>query len=324
MKKVLFATSALVMSAGFAAAEVAISGDGRMGVIYDGEDIQFASRARVKFTMTGETDAGLSFGASFRVDQEDNNNTYRAASYGNRGVVWISGSYGKLSMGDPVGAAEAVHGDLYEVGYTEGAFAYDIEELNYLVGDGENRDQGPTALYEYSINNISFFASFTDGVARDWSDVTRGTYDDTDFDGDAATDSAYSLAVKYDGGNFFGGLSYSDNGDVEELGLSLGGSFNNIEGKLVYLDYDADDVVIALDKTIGLSVAYEMDAWTVGGFWRRDDYNAVEVSCDDDSCDSFGIGAEYDLGGGATLAGGIIDSDYLEDTVADLGVKFKF
>ena len=67
MKKVLFATSALVLSAGFASAEVALSGDGRMGMIYDGNDVQFSSRARVKFTLTGESDAGLSFGAAFRV-----------------------------------------------------------------------------------------------------------------------------------------------------------------------------------------------------------------------------------------------------------------
>ena len=40
--------------------------------------------------------------------------------------------------------------------------------------------------------------------------------------------------------------------------------------------------------------------------------------------DSFGIGAEYDLGGGAVLAGGIVDTDYLNDTVVDAGIKFKF
>ena len=33
MKKVLFATSALVASAGIASADIAISGDGRMGLV---------------------------------------------------------------------------------------------------------------------------------------------------------------------------------------------------------------------------------------------------------------------------------------------------
>ena len=194
MKKVLFATSALVMSAGFASAEVAVSGDGRMGVIYDGNDAQFSSRARVKFTLTGESDAGLSFGGAFRVDQEDYGDQNRSAAKGTRGVVWISGTYGKLSMGDPVGAAEAAIGDLYEVGYTEGEFGGDTEEITYLVGDGANRDQGPTALYEYTINNISLYASMTDGVNTAASGVTGSN----DFGNDTA-DLAYWISAKYEG-----------------------------------------------------------------------------------------------------------------------------
>ena len=34
----------------FASAEAALSGDGRTGMIGDGNDVQFSSRARVKFT----------------------------------------------------------------------------------------------------------------------------------------------------------------------------------------------------------------------------------------------------------------------------------
>ena len=50
MKKVLFATTALVLTAGIAAAEVKVSGDGRMGVVYDGQNAQFNSRIRAIFT----------------------------------------------------------------------------------------------------------------------------------------------------------------------------------------------------------------------------------------------------------------------------------
>ncbi|MBV0891217.1 porin [Paracoccus sp. Z118] len=329
MKKLLIATTALVMTTGVAAAEITLSGDARMGMIYDGEDVQFGSRVRLKFNMTGESDTGLSYGASFRVDQEDFNNTYRSAAFGNRGVVWISGTYGKLSMGDPVGAAEAVHGDLFAVGYTDGAVAFDPEEFNYLVGDGANRNQGPTVLYEYTMNQLSFFASATDGVARDWGDVTRGDFDDFDFDDGDDIDAAWSLGVKYDGDQFFGGLSYSDSDIGEEIGASIGGSWNQLSGKLVYLDYDIDEVAGtgARDKSYGIDVVYEMDdAWTIGGFWRRDEWTADVVALNNtgDEFDMFGIGAQYNLGGGVTLAGGIIDSDYVDDTVADLGVKFTF
>lgn len=313
MKKVLFATSALVLSAGFASAEVAVSGDGRMGVIYDGNDAQFSSRARVKFTLTGESDSGLSFGAAFRVDQENySSNDYRSAARGTAGAIWISGTYGKLSMGDTVSAAEAAIGDLYEVGYTDGSFAGDVEELFFLTGDGNNLDQGPNILYEYTINNISLYASASDGVNREWF-TTVGS---EPADGVDTASTAYSVAAKYTGSNFWASLSYAKHDDASEIGLGAEGKFNNFAVKGVYLSYD--DTV--LDYTAGLAASYQADAVLVKGFYRKDKYDVAG----EDSFDSFGIGADYDLGGGAVLAGGIVDTDYLDDTVVDMGVKFSF
>ncbi len=340
MKKVLFATSALVLTAGVAAAEVAVSGDGRMGVIYDGNDAQFSSRARVLFTLTGESDAGLSFGGSFRVDQE-NYGSDRAASNGTRGAVWVSGTYGKLSMGDTLSASEAAIGDLYEIGYTEGAFADDVEEITYLTGDGADRGQGSNILYEYTINQISLYASATDGSSRAW-------YADTYGDGtpDEDTDTAFAIAAKYSADNWWAALGYAKRGDADEISLAGEGKFNNISVKGIYVKYSDAFVTspvvgqtyssgdegpvgfdagvganVKLDNTIGLAAAYQMDAVAVKGFYRKDKYKS---DADSQSFDSFGIGADYDLGGGAVLAGGIIDTDYLNDTVVDLGVKFKF
>lgn len=313
MKKVLFATSALVLSAGFASAEVAVSGDGRMGVIYDGNDAQFSSRARVKFTLTGESDSGLSFGAAFRVDQENySSNSLRSAAKGTGGAIWISGTYGKLSMGDTVGATEAAIGDLPEVGYTEGSFGGDIEEINYLVGDGNNLDQGPNILYEYTINNISFYASASDGVNTDpLAPTLAGAVPAVD-----TASTAYSLAAKYEASNFWASLGYSKHGDESEIAIGGEGSFNNFKVKGVYASYDDS----ARDYTAGIGLSYQMDAILLKGFYRKDKWDVVG----EDNYDAWGIGADYDLGGGAVLAGGIIDSDYLDDTVADLGVKFSF
>jgi outer membrane protein OmpU len=296
MKKVLFATSALVLSAGFASAEVAVSGDGRMGVIYDGNDAQFSSRARVKFTLTGESDAGLS-------------------------------------------ASEAAIGDLYEVGYTEGSFADDVEEISYLTGDGADRDQGSNILYEYTINQISLYASATDGSSNSWYADTYGANNTDD-------DNAYALAAKYSADSWWAALGYAKRGDADEISLAGEGKFNNFSVKGVYVKYSDNYVVepvfgqshtsgdegvvgfdagvgtnVKLDNTIGLAAAYQMDAIAVKGFYRKDKYKS---DADSQSFDSFGIGADYDLGGGAVLAGGIIDTDYLNDTVLDMGIKFKF
>lgn len=332
MKKVLFATSALVLSAGFASAEVAVSGDGRMGVIYDGNDAQFSSRARVKFTLTGETDSGLSFGGAFRVDQENySSNNLRSAARGTAGAVWVSGTYGKLSMGDTVSAAEKAIGDLYEIGYTEGGFAGDVEEFFFLTGDGVNTDQGPNILYEYTINNISLYASASDGSDRSWP-TTVGTQA-----GENNAKTAYSVAAKYEGSNFWASLSYAKHGDAKEIGVAAEGKFDNFSVKGVYLDYEDNDgftieqgdaalpieIAATLEKSYGLAAAYQMDAILIQGFYRRDELKALTGGATADF-DSYGIGADYDLGGGAVLAGGIIDTDYLDDTVVDMGIKFKF
>jgi len=336
MKKVLFATSALVLSAGFASAEVAVSGDGRMGVIYDGNDAQFSSRARVRFTLTGESDAGLSFGGAFRVDQEnysDYPDSLRSAARGTAGAVWISGTYGKLSMGDTVSASENAIGDLYEVGYTDGTFGNDIEEISYLTGDGENTDQGPNILYEYTFENFSVFASASDGVNTDGPAITGVGYG-IDADGNEVdtASTAWNIAGKYEGENFWVALGYAKHDDADEVVLGAEGTFNNFSIKGVYSKYgdrysayDVDGVAVEeYDQSYGLGLAYQMDAILIEGFYRRDEYNGLVDGVSDESYDSFGIGAEYDLGGGAVLAGGIIDSDFMDDTVADLGVKFKF
>ena len=70
-KKILLASSALVASASFAAADVSVGGNGYMGVTYDDsavEEMAFKSRLRITFSASGETDGGLSFGGSIRAD----------------------------------------------------------------------------------------------------------------------------------------------------------------------------------------------------------------------------------------------------------------
>ncbi|MDS9466755.1 porin [Paracoccus sp. MBLB3053] len=353
MKKVLFATTALVMTAGVAAAEVALTGTGRMGVIYDGNDAQFSSRLRAIFTMTGESDAGLSFGGSIRADNSASGNQ------GVAGSVYVSGTYGKLEMGDVVSASEAAVGDLPSVGYTDGGFAGDLEEISYLTGDGANLDQGPNILYQYSINNISLFASASDGSDRRWF-TTTGANDNvvcefdpesgiTDCETVSDDDLAWSLAANYEAENFMVGLGYAKQGDAEEWTLGGKASFNNFAVTAIYADYSdrnsisfggddatgnfVDDLTLSsenyeLGKTWGLGAEYQMDAIRVAGFWRRDELRTTSTGdaagYGDRDMDSYGIGADYDLGGGATLSGGIVDSDWLNDTVADMGVKFKF
>lgn len=340
MKKVLFATSCLVAFAGAAAAEVAVSGDGRMGMIYDGDDMQFSSRARAKFTMTGESDSGLAFGGSFRVDQENYsaNPEGRSAANGTAGHVFVSGTYGKLSMGDVDSAAEAAIGDLPELGYTDGEFAGDPEEVDYLTGDGANEEQGPTALYEYTFNGVKLFASMTDGSRRD-CDATVGSLGCYDDVADRDTDIAYSLAAAYEMGAYSVGLGYSDDGEASEIVLGGSAAFDQFKVSGFYAKYEdrfvdsAGDWALpagtTYDQAFGLGVGYTM-ANGVGleGIWVRREVDFADgiVTDAEESYDAYGIGASYDLGGGAEVAGAIMKNELYVDneTRADFGLKFKF
>ena len=154
-------TCALPISTGFAAAEVTLSGDARMGIIsnfdlldgglnpigVDESDLQFTSRARVKFTLSGSTDGGLEFGASFRAQDAV------GASKGTAGSVFISGAFGKLTMGDVDDAANSAIGQVSGVGLTG---LGDLNEVTYIGGGLD-----PTALYEYSTGDLTIYASAT-------------------------------------------------------------------------------------------------------------------------------------------------------------------
>ncbi len=76
MKKVLFASTALVAFTGAAAADVTLSGRAEMGIYNPfvaapgaNSGWQFFTDIDVTFTMSGETDNGLTFGASVDLDE---------------------------------------------------------------------------------------------------------------------------------------------------------------------------------------------------------------------------------------------------------------
>ncbi|MDO5657578.1 MAG: porin [Paracoccus sp. (in: a-proteobacteria)] len=314
MKKVLIATTALVLSGGIAAAEVTLSGDGRMGMMYDGNDMQFTSRARVTFTLTGESDTGLSFGGRFRADQATN------ATAGHRGSVYVSGAYGKLTMGDIDSAAENAVGDLHGVGLTG---LGDRNELKYLTSDFEyiqSHDYGlpngnPGALYEYSVGATTLYASLFDGQALEGRAFGMAISD---------TGNAWSLGAKHNFGDFTVGAGYEratlDNANnLSNWALSGEGRFGDAAVKAVYARASMSGNDDFRWNQYGISGRYNAGLTTVTGFWLREDIRNV-----DDKYDSFGIGAEYDLGGGAAFAAGIVDSDWNDDVIADMGIKFRF
>jgi outer membrane protein OmpU len=274
MKKILLATTLLASTAGFAAAEVAVTGTARMGVTTIDGDAHFSSRFRVIFTASGETDGGLTFGASVRNDQMGNGNEDNGDS-----TVYISGAFGKLTMGDTGNAADALVGQVSGVGYTSlGSY----NEISWLGKDTTG------AMYEYSAGALTFA-------------VGAGQVN--------ASEDFVSAAVKYSTDAYSVALGYESNNSEDSQVSALGSAtFSGATVKAKVAKADGEDTEYALSLDYGISGA------TVTGFYSHD-YN---------DADSYGIGASYDLGGGASVVGGLVNTDYLDDTVFDLGVKMSF
>jgi outer membrane protein OmpU len=310
MKKVLLATSVLAMTAGFASAEVTVSGTARMGVIADFGDADpaFTSRVRIIFTASGETDSGLSFGATVRNDQSGVGNTENGDS-----VVYISGAFGKLSMGDVDGAAAAAVGQVDPVGLTG---LSDLNEIAYILGNEDT-----SALYEYSTGSIGLYFSaqpndgnsnFGVGANYTMGDYKFGIGYENVEDG-STPGSGWPDKIGFS--PFFG------NGATQVV-LGADATFGPVTAKVRFARYDEDNIDAGMDQA-ALSVTYTADALAVTGFYSN--FRGTD-GYDGDDADFYGVGASYDLGGGATVVGGYSSADYGagSDDAFDLGLSFSF
>lgn len=299
MKKVLLASTALVMSAGFAAADVSVGGDGRMGVkSVNGGDLEFTSRIRISFSASGETDAGLAFGGSIRADNAAAKTTIAADGTdadtlpdlgtsgggvnGAAGSVFIEGTFGKISMGDVSGAPEAAVGDLSGVGLTGNG---DFNEMAYLSNSSR-----PAARWDYTVADLGLHVS-------------------ADNPGPAG-DQAYGLAVTYGMGDISFGLGMEDNGTDTHVIAGVTAGFGDATLKLIYGDTDT----IGDGDQYGASLDFVTGATTLTVFYREDTAGN----------DNYGLGVAYDLGGGASIKAGFADSDSLTDANYDFGISMSF
>jgi outer membrane protein OmpU len=284
MKKILLATAAIAATTGYAAAEgVTVTGSARMGLVYDGNDTVFSSRVRVKFEMMGTTDGGLEFGASVRADQSGQGNDANGDS-----TVYIKGAFGKLTMGDVGGAADALVGQVSGVGYGPND---SLQEIGYIGTD-------KTAVYyEYSSGALTFGA----GVGQ-----TTGANEN------------YNVAVKYATDAFSVALGYEDSATDKQITLGASATFGAATVKAHVSDRDS------LNTAWALSVDYVTGASTITAFYT--DFGDDGVTVGEDT-EHVGLGVAYDLGGGASVKAGVVrqmNSVSADATFADVGVTMSF
>ena len=279
MKRVLLASTALVMSAGIAAAEVAVSGDGRMGVrSLDGADIEFTSRVRISFTGSGETDNGLTFGGSIRADNAGN------GAVGTAGSVHVAGAFGTITFGDTAGAAKQAVGQAGGVGMTG---LGDLNEITYIA-DVEL----PTARWDYTMGDLSLHASV----------------DNPGPEGDQALSGAMGYSI----GDVGFGVGVERLGDNQNIVAGVSATLGDASVKVVFGSNDDNDAATE-DDAYGASASFVSGSATFTAF-----------ASNNNDMDHFGIGAAFDLGGGAAVKGGYVAGDSLDDASFDLGVTLSF
>jgi outer membrane protein OmpU len=321
MKKVLLASTALALTAGMAAAEVTLSGYAEIGVADNGDDTRFHSDLDVKFTLSGETDGGLQFGATIDLDEVGDDNdggsdpiasTAANANSTEEHSVFVSGDFGTITMGDTDGAFDWAMTEVWwGTTLTDDHTAHIAGDLTVGANSGlDGIANGQVARYDYSFGDFAFAASAEIGDGTDGFE-------------------AYGLGVKYDldlgGGSLGFGLgwqegegaltlgelddpdtvdpdtvTFGDAGtDAEIIGVSVDASFGVFNARANYAEgeFDGND----LDYW-GVGLAYISGPLLVEANYIAADFEAGDIS-------GFGVGVNYDLGGGAVVMVGYGDSD---------------
>lgn len=307
MKKVLFATTALVASAGFAAADVTLSGSAEMGIQDAGgaAGVEFFNDLDVTFKLSGATDNGLSFGATIDLDEVGDDDDVAGVGAGDaigsnprntatsleEHSVFISGDFGTITMGDTDGAFDKV---MQEVNFAAGSIN-DAETTHTGFSGNAGLDgttDGQILRYDYS------FGDFALAVSAELDDL--GTQDDV-----------YGIGIRYTadfGGTTIGfGLGFQDAGTGGDItGVSIDANFGNgFVAGINYWDTTGNDHT-------AIGVGYTMDALSIG-------VNYGEFGT---GADGFGLAVNYDLGGGA-----VVQFGYGSGTAVDawsLGVAMSF
>jgi outer membrane protein OmpU len=269
MNRFVLAASILAMTASGAFAEVTLSGDARIGVLYDGGDTAITSRARVTFALSGETDSGLSFGATFRADNA------AAAAAGLGGSVFYSSAFGKVSVGDVDGAAAAAVGQVSGIGLTN---LFDFNEIGYALGT-----EDPSVLYEYGFGAGTVYGSWNDqgdyGLAGKYAFgayTLAAGFERIDANTDV-TGSIYQTRL--------GLLPVLVNG-VSQYSLGATAAVGDATVKGVWAHYVEDNFDGTIDQ-YAISVDYKMGAATVTGVYSAFSGNGLYSAL---GSDAFGLG----------------------------------
>lgn len=322
MKKVLFATTALVLSAGIAAADVKISGYGRTGIDFNnnrGEDKNGAvmtSRLRMNIDASKTTDQGVELGGRIRL-QWDN---AAGDSTVNAGNIYASAMGLTVTVGN---VTPAYDGSGLVYASEMGVFSRSYGDARgnfygYSTRDFSGNMNGVTA--EYAVDNLKARVSYVDPNQFDKNTGNKaevGVSVDYSMDQFELSAVALSNAEGVDGNDmYFLGAAYAMN-DSTKIGLNWYDNGTYTVNVRNGVNSTPTTAVTGDSKTITLWGSYGLPSGTtLRGYVANDNHDSNKTD------NAFGIGAEHDLGG--VMLMGSVQRGYQKETSADLGLKFSF
>lgn len=297
MKKILFATTALIATAGMAAAELKLGGGARFGLIYSegaADELVVHNRFTLNIDPSVTTDGGAEFFARVRVRGGNSAGTGGATAASGVSAPRVGVTFGGLTVatGNITGAIENMPGM-----YTGAVGLTGLSWGNVILNLG-----APGAFWWDSFSSagggsnglqVAYSAgAFSAEIAS--SEVTDET-------------SAY---VAYSFGDWTAAVGYADDNAaaIEATVLTLGGSLGSVGLGLAVAEIN-DDSMARISGSFDLA-----SGTTITAYAAQTDAAGID--------DTYGIGFTHSLGG-ATLAGGYSNTT-AGTAVADFGVRFSF
>jgi outer membrane protein OmpU len=314
MKKILIATTALVATAGVAAADITMGGWGYVGATNDGSDTTATNGVRLTFTGTVETDSGVTFTAFGRLTQTSNNAAGTTAnditfSDGEESVTCDEVFGEDITCTAPTRNAAGINYGRVSVAYSG---------LTVTVGNTH------TAMNSYARGG--HFYGYNDGGV--WARTVQGSGMGTLTDSAAGSrvlasytfgDLTVGLGGTFDGEEV-DGASMDFGGRYSANGITFGAAIDDDSNWQLEAGYTIDAISLRAagnsDDEFVVSGAYAIDsALTVAVAYAENLSGGVMV-------DDLGLNVTYNLGGGATLSATAGQAG--DDEVFGLGVQFSF
>lgn len=327
MKKVLIATTALVATAGMAAADIAnfrVGGTGRVGLVYIEDrgpglnDTQVNMRLRFNFDVAKQLDNGVTVGGRIRM-QYDQGRTQDDSGEGgaeiNAAYLYAESGGIRVEVGNANTAFDSL-GLLYnaEVGFVSSTVA------GYAQATYTGYQTNPYAPAQ--ANRMGLFAQYKVGdlVAR----VSYVTPDQTVSTLPVGVEDEFGFSIDYKTGPFKFGFGAAFNGNFidgndvyallgeyainDSTNIGLQWVRNGDTNLSPVIDNSSDTITLYANTKLANGIGIQ------GYIGANDDVGTEDIA--------LGIGFTYDLGG-ATLAGSI-QRGFNDETYADLGVRFSW